>query len=182
MANNIKRKYIGAICNRDLEVMESIKKFLLKNYNITLVDLMKNGIDSFNSKYLEKKLKKYPICFLIVKLTTQKNNNQVYEILNEICPDLPVLNDIKSVQICESRYHTFRTIQNNYKKIITPRLFNSKLEALRALRKDTDIIVKLDAHNIPNLPKNDRILGIAKKSSELEELINDRDENTLFLQ
>ena len=63
MANTIKRKYIGAICNRDLEVIESIKKFLLKNYNIVIVNLMKNGFESFSGKYLEKKLKKYPISF-----------------------------------------------------------------------------------------------------------------------
>ncbi|MBA7529451.1 hypothetical protein ES705_21649 [subsurface metagenome] len=58
MANNIKRKYVGAICNRDLEVLEHIKKFLLKNYNIYLVNLMKNGPQNFNEKYLEKRLKK----------------------------------------------------------------------------------------------------------------------------
>ncbi|MFX1448843.1 MAG: hypothetical protein ACFFCG_12045, partial [Promethearchaeota archaeon] len=60
MANNIKRKYIGAICNRDLDVMENIEKFLLKNYNIAIVNLIKNGIESFSEKTLEKKLKKYP--------------------------------------------------------------------------------------------------------------------------
>ncbi|MFX1501484.1 MAG: hypothetical protein ACFFDH_11030, partial [Promethearchaeota archaeon] len=115
MANNIKRKYIGAICNRDLEVMENIKKFLIKNYNITVVNLMKNGFESFNAKYLEKKMKKYPFSFLIVKLDSQQKNKRIYDILNEICPDIPMLNDLESVQICESRFDTFKKIQNDYK-------------------------------------------------------------------
>ena len=113
MANTIKRKYIGAICNRDLEVMENIKKFLLKNYNITIVNLMKNGFESFNANYLEKKLKKYPISFLIVKLTTQQANRRIYKIIKDFCPDIPILNDLKSVQICESRFDTFRNSNNS---------------------------------------------------------------------
>ncbi|MHA2287817.1 MAG: hypothetical protein ACXABG_03415 [Promethearchaeota archaeon] len=182
MANNIKRKYIGAICNRDLDVMEDIKKFLLKNYNITLINLMKNGFESFNAKYLEKKLKKYPISFLIVKLTTQYANRRIYKIIKETCPDIPILNDLKSVRICESRFDTFNKIKNEYKKINTPKLFRSKIDALQASRKGLDLIVKLDAHNIPDLPKNDRIIGIAKNPTELSELINSHDGNTLFFQ
>ncbi|NVM18119.1 MAG: hypothetical protein HWN80_10405 [Candidatus Lokiarchaeota archaeon] len=182
MANNIKRKYIGAICNRDLEVMENIKKFLLKNYNITIVNLMKNGFTSFNAKYLEKKLKKYPISFLIVKLTTQQANKRIYNIINGVCPDIPILNDLKSVQICESRIDTFSSIKNDDKKIHIPRLFSSKIDALEASLKGVDIIIKLDAHNIPGLPKNDRIVGIAKNPTELNELTKNHDENTLFFQ
>ena len=182
MANNIKRKYIGAICNRDLEVMENIKKFLIKNYNITIVNLMKNGFESFNAKYLEKKMKKYPFSFLIVKLVSQEENKRIYEILNEICPDIPMLNDLESVQICESRFDTFKKIQSLYKKINIPQLFNSKIDALEASRNDIDIIVKLDTHNIPDLPKNDRIIGIAKNPLELSALINNREEKNLFFQ
>jgi len=182
MANNIKRKYIGAICNRDLEVMENIKKFLLKNYNVVIVNLMKNGFESFSAKYLEKKLKKYPISFLIVKLTTQQANNRIYKIINGVCPDIPTLNDLKSVQVCESRFDTFSRIKNDNKKILIPRLFSSKIDALQASRKDIDIIVKLNAHNIPGLPKNDRIIGISKNPTELSELVNNRNEKTLFFQ
>ena len=182
MANTIKKKYIGAICNRDLEVMENIKKFLSKNYNIALVNLMKNGFESFNAKYLEKKLKKYPISFLIVKLTTQQTNKRIYNIIDEVCPEIPLLNELKSVQICESRIETFSIIKNDKKKILTPRLFNTKIDALQASRKNVDIIVKLDAHNIPGLPKNDRIIGIAKNPIELSELIDKHEESTLFFQ
>lgn len=182
MVNNIKRKYIGAICNRDLDVLEDIKKFLIKNYNITVVNLMKNGFESFNAKYLEKKLKKYPISFLIVKLTTHQNNRRIYEIIKKICPDIPILNELRSVQICESRFNTFNTIRNEYKKINTPQLFRSRIDALQASYEGMDVIVKLDAHNIPGLPKNDRIIGIAKNPIELSEIIDNHDESSLFFQ
>jgi len=182
MANTIKRKYIGAICNRDLEVMENIKKFLLKNYNITIVNLMKNGFESFNANYLEKKLKKYPISFLIVKLTTQQANRRIYKIIKDFCPDIPILNDLKSVQICESRFDTFSKIKNDNNKINTPKLFSSKIDAIQASRKGLNVIVKLDAHNIPGLPKNDRIIGVAKNPTELSEYIDNHDENSLFFQ
>ena len=182
MANNLKRKYIGAICNRDLEVLENIKKFLIKNYNITIVNLMKNGLESFNAKYLEKRLKKYPISFLIVKLTTQELNEKIYRIVKKTCPEIPLLNTLESVQLCENRQNTFNFIQKNYKKILTPPYFSTKLEATHVSQKGTSIIVKLNSHNIPNLPKNDRIIGVAKNHRELVELIKNYNENELFFQ
>ncbi|MBY8980642.1 MAG: hypothetical protein KGD72_09640 [Candidatus Lokiarchaeota archaeon] len=182
MANNLKRKYIGAICNRDLEVLENIKKFLIKNYNITIVNLMKNGLESFNAKYLEKRLKKYPISFLIVKLTTQELNEKIYRIVKKTCPEIPILNTLESVQLCESRQNTFNFIKKNYNKILTPRSFSNELEAIHASQRETPIIVKLNSHNIPDLPKNDRIIGVAKNHRELLELIKNYNGSELFFQ
>ncbi|MHA1507432.1 MAG: hypothetical protein ACTSO6_01870 [Promethearchaeota archaeon] len=182
MANNLKRKYIGAICNRDIEVLNNIKKFLIKNYNITIVNLMKNGLESFNAKYLEKRLRKYPISFLIVKLTTQELNEKIYRIVKKTCPEIPLLNTLESVQLCESRQNTFNFIKKNYKKILTPHFFSTKLEAIHASQKGTPIIVKLNPHNIPNLPKNDRIIGIAKNQRELLELVKNYNDGELFFQ
>jgi len=182
MANNLKRKYIGAICNRDLEVLENIKKFLIKNYNITIVNLMKNGLESFNAKYLEKRLRKYPISFLIVKLTTQELNEKIYGIVKKTCPEIPLLNTLESVQLCESRQNTFNFIKKNYRKILTPRSFSNKLDAIHVSQKGTPIIVKLNSHNIPDLPKNDRIIGIAKNHRELLEMIKNYKEGELFFQ
>ncbi|MBY9014537.1 MAG: hypothetical protein KGD68_02490 [Candidatus Lokiarchaeota archaeon] len=182
MANTIKRKYIGAICNRDLEVLENIKKFFIKNYNITIVNLMKNGLESFNTKYLEKRLKKYPISFLIVKLTTQELNEKIYRIVKKTCPEIPILNTLESIQICESRQNTFNFIKQNSKKILTPHSFSTKLEAIHISQKGIPIIVKLNSHNIPDLPKNDRIIGIAKTHRELLEMIKNYNEGDLFFQ
>ena len=151
MASNIKRKYVGAICNRDLEVLEHIKKFLLKNYNIYVVNLMKNGHENFNEKYLEKRLKKYPISFVIVKLTTQKSNESIYKVVRNVSPNIPILNSLNSVQICESRTNTFELIKSSCKKIQIPLTYNTKQDAWKACQKGTNIIVKLNSHNIPEL-------------------------------
>lgn len=182
MASNIKRKYVGAICNRDLEVLEHIKKFLLKNYNIYVVNLMKNGPENFNEKYLEKRLKKYPISFFIVKLTTQKSNENIYKVIRKVSPNIIILNSLNSVHICESRTNTFELIKNSCKKIRIPFTYYTKQDAWKACQEGANIIVKLNSHNIPELPKNDRIIGIAKNSKELVELIQAYNESELFLQ
>ncbi len=182
MASNIKRKYVGAICNRDIEVLERIKKFLLKNYNVYVINLMKNGPENFNEKYLEKRLKKYPISFFIVKLTTQKSNENIYKVIRNVSPNIPILNSLNSVQICESRTNTFELIKNSCKKIQIPLTYNTTQDAWKACQESANIIVKLNSHNIPGLPKNDRIIGIAKNSKELVELTQTYNESELFLQ
>ncbi|MFX1498747.1 MAG: hypothetical protein ACFFBH_14585 [Promethearchaeota archaeon] len=182
MANNVKRIYIGAICNRDLEVLERIKKFLLKNYNVLIVELLKKGTNSFDNKYFLKQLKKYPISFLMLKLTTQNSNKKIYEAIEQVCPNIPILNSLNSVQVCESRKETFKMISQKCKKVKIPITYFSLKEALRACQSGTKVIVKLDAHNIPNFPKNDRIIGIANYVSELNEIIKNYDERDLFFQ
>jgi glutathione synthase/RimK-type ligase-like ATP-grasp enzyme len=182
MANNLKKQYIGAICNRDLQVLTQIKNFLSKNYNIILIDFMKHGLESFNEKYYKKRLKKYPIVFLIVKLTSQKENQKIYDIIKKVTPNIPILNSLFSVKICESRKATFQFIERNVKKVNIPKFFQTINGVKQALDDGFQIIVKLDSHNIPDLPKNDRILGIAKSVHELEILIKGYEVNKLFFQ
>ncbi|MFW9783946.1 MAG: hypothetical protein ACFFFB_16795 [Candidatus Heimdallarchaeota archaeon] len=182
MANNVKRIHIGAICNRDLEVLDRIKKFLLKNYNIFIVDLLKKGSNSFDIKYFKKQIKKYSICFLIVKLTTQNSNEEIYEAIKRASPNIPVLNSLSSVQVCESRRDTFAKISQNCKKVKIPTTYFTLNEALKACQTGTKIIIKLDAHNIPNFPKNDRIIGVAHNVSEFNEMIQTYNEKDLFFQ
>ncbi|TFG24025.1 MAG: hypothetical protein EU533_02535 [Promethearchaeota archaeon] len=182
MANNLKKLYIGAICNRDLQVLEQIKIFLSKNYNIVLIDFMKHGLEAFNEKYFKKRLKKYPIVFLIVKLTTKKENQKVYDIVKSVAPNISTLNSLSSVQSCESRKATFRFIAKNVKKVNIPKYYNTIDQAKQALTDGIKIIVKLDSHNIPDLPKNDRILGIIKSPNELEFFIKGHSVDQLFFQ
>ncbi len=182
MANNIKRIYIGAICNRDFEVLEQLKKFLLKNYNIVILDLLKKASNSFDIKYFKRTLKKYPISLLIIKLTTQKLNEEIYNSVKEIAPNVQILNSLKSVQTCESRKETFKLITQKCKKLTIPKTYFSSKEAFKACMNGERIIVKLDDHNIPDLPKNDRIIGIASNINELMEIMKDYNEKDLFFQ
>jgi hypothetical protein len=86
------------------------------------------------------------------------------------------------VKICESRKATFQFIERNVKKVNIPKFFQTINGVKQALDDGFQIIVKLDSHNIPDLPKNDRILGIAKSVHELEILIKGYEVNKLFFQ
>jgi glutathione synthase/RimK-type ligase-like ATP-grasp enzyme len=182
MANNVKRIYIGAICNRDLEVLEKIKTLLFKNYNITLINLLKKDTYAFDLDYFKKKLKKYSISFLILKLTTHRSNKQIYDAINNYASNIPILNSIQSVKTCESRTDTFNLINQTCKHLKIPQTYHTKEEALEACNNGKEIIIKLDDHNIPKLPKNDRIIGIAHSKKEFIELINNQNDEALFLQ
>ena len=182
MSQKLNRIYIGSICNRDLEVFENIKKFCNINYNISIVNLLKKGNNSFNAKYLKKQLKKYPISFIIVKLLSEESNIEIYRAINEIAPHVPQLNSIEAVKTCESRRETFKLIEQKCKKLNLPHSFYSINEAYEACCNGTNIVVKLDTHNITNLPKNDRIVGIAKNSDQFKELTKGFKESELFFQ
>jgi len=182
VANNIKKTYILAIVNRDLEIFSKIKKFLLTNYNIYVVDLIKNEQKSFDIKALKKKLKKYPISFIILKLATHKDNDAIYKALDELNLDIPILNSVNSVKACESRKETFQFLEKKCKKLNFPKTYFSIEQALEAISDGRQIIIKLDSHNPANLPKNDRIIGIAKNREEFKRLINNYDEDDLFFQ
>ena len=102
--------------------------------------------------------------------------------MTKVTPNIPILNSLFSVRTCESRKATFQLIERNVKKINIPKFFQTIDEVEQAINDGIQIIVKLDSHNIPNLPKNDRILGIAKSIDKFESIIEGYDENTLFFQ
>ena len=182
MANNIKKTFVLAIVNRDLEVFSKIKKFLLTNYNIYVIDLIKNEQKPFDIKALTKKLKKYPISFIILKLTTHKDNIMIYKALEELNLNIPILNSVNSVKTCESRKKTFQLLEKSCKKLKFPQTYFSPREAVKALSNGKQIIIKLDSHNLANLPKNDRIIGIAKNRKEFDHYIHGYKKEELFFQ
>lgn len=182
MSNKLSRVYIGSICNRDLVVFDKIKSFCSKNYNISIINLIKKGSNTFSAKYFKKQLKKYPISSIIIKLLSEEYNQEVYNAIKEIAPTIPLLNNINAVKTCESRRETFRNIARKCKKLVIPQSFYSIIEAIEACSNGTKIIIKLDKHNIPDLPKNDRIIGIAESLEGFKELTKGFKENELFFQ
>jgi len=182
MANKINRIYIGAICNRDLEVFERLRSFCYKNYNISVIDLLKKDQNSFNIKYFKKKIKKYAFSLFIVKLLSQDSNQVVYDTINETAPNIPVINSLNSVKMCEQRSQTFNFIEQKCKKLNIPKTYYSLHHAYKACEKGTKVMIKLNTHNIPNLPKNDRIVGIAKVPSEFKGMVKNYQEEDLFFQ
>ena len=179
-----KKLYIGAICNRDLEVFEEIRKFSKINYNIKIVNLIKNGSPTFNLKYFKKKLKKYSFPLIIIKLYSEESNKEIYNALEKYAPHLPRLNSINSVKTCESRKKTFNLIEKKCKKLNIPKCYYSVNAAYDAVSNGTPLIIKLDTHNIRNLSKFDRIVGVAKTTDKFLKLIKkyDVENNVLFFQ
>ncbi|MFX1573934.1 MAG: hypothetical protein ACFFB0_14400 [Promethearchaeota archaeon] len=182
MSQKLNRIYIGSICNRDLEALDNIKKFCNKNYNISIINLLKKGSNSFSTKYLKKQLKKYPISFIIIKLLSEESNSEIYRAIDEFAPRIPQLNDIAAVRTCESRKETFRLVEQKCRKLNIPRSYYSLKEAYDACCSGSNIIIKLDKHNIEDLPKNERIIGIAKNQIQFRELTKNFNENELFFQ
>ena len=182
MSNKLYRIYIGAVCNRDHEIFQEIKKFCSKNYNISIVNLFKSGSDRFNVKYFQKKLKKYPISLIIVKLYSESSNQIIYDAINLYASNIPILNSLNSVEICESRKDTFQFINQKCKKLNTPQIYPTFYEAYEACKNGKNIIIKRDAHNIPSLPKNDRILGIAENLHQFKRLTAEFKDINLFFQ
>ncbi len=182
MSNKLSRIYIGSICNRDLKVFEKIKKFCSQNYNISIINLLKKGSNSFNIKYFKKQLIKYPLSFIIVKLLSDETNQEIYRTIRETTPYIPRLNSLIAVNVCESRSETFKFIEGKCKKLNIPQTYYTIEKAHEACSNGINIIIKVDKHNIPNLPKNDRIVGVAKNPEQFKELIKNFNEKELFFQ
>ncbi|UCC19550.1 MAG: hypothetical protein JSV62_15855 [Promethearchaeota archaeon] len=182
MSNKLSRIYIGSICNRDLEIFDKIKKFCYKNYNVSIVNLLKKDSNTFNVKHFKKQIKKFPISFIIVKLYSAESNQEIYKAIREFAPTIPLLNSVRAVEICESRTNTFKFIEQRARKLNVPKIFYSLKEAHNACSNGIKVIIKLDTHNISNLPRNDRIIGIAKNVSDFERLVENRKEKDLFFQ
>lgn len=179
-----KKLYIGAICNRDLEIFEEIKRFSRINYNIKIVNFFKNGSTNFSLKFFLKKLRKHRYSLIIVKLFSEESNKKIYDALEQHAPHIPRLNSITSVRTCESRKETFKLLESRCKKLNIPKCYYSVNAAYKAVSNGIPLIIKLDTHNIRNLSKFDRIVGIAKDQETFLKLINQYDvqNNVLFFQ
>ena len=73
-------------------------------------------------------------------------------------------------------------VKRRCNKLSLPRTFFSFSEAYDACANGMKIIIKLDRHNIPDLPRDGRIIGIAKSVDELTALTQSFNENELFFQ
>lgn len=177
---SLKKIYVGAIVNRDCEVFEEIKKFSKINHNIKIVELFKKN--KFSVKYFRKKLKKYPISYIIVKLYSEPSNQKIYDALKEYAPHIPRLNSVKAVRTGESRKATFKIIKDKCKKLRIPDSYFTVDSAYEACKNGQKIIIKFDIHSARDLPKEDRIIGIARSPEEFHQLIEGYNESDLFFQ
>jgi glutathione synthase/RimK-type ligase-like ATP-grasp enzyme len=180
-----KKYYIGTICNRDLEIFEEITSYLKDHYDVKIINLIPhkgNKKGRFNVEYFCKKIKKHPISLIILKLFSEESNQIIYKTLKTYAPQIPLLNNIDSVRICESRKESFKFVEKEYKKLKVAKSYYSFQDALRAASNRTELIIKFDVHNAPYISKEDRIIGIAKNSEELFKITDGLEKNNLFFQ
>ena len=173
--------YIGALVNRDLEIFEGINKCCKSNFNISIVNLYNNK-SKFSEKYFLKKIKKYPLSFIILKLFSENSNLEIYDALRKHVTNIPLLNSFNAVSVCESRKKTFRLIEEKCKKLMVPKTYYNINDAFRAIKNGTKIIVKLDVHNIPFLPRGKRIIGVANTKEALKQFVKLHKDDDLFFQ
>ncbi|MHA1689956.1 MAG: hypothetical protein ACTSYC_12795 [Promethearchaeota archaeon] len=178
--NILKRIYIGTINERDPKIFKEIKDFCFIHYNIKFVDLLEKN--EFSEKYFQKKLKKYPISFLIVKLYSKNSNEKIYDALNTLAPHIPLLNSIEAVRTCESRIKTFTLMRTKCKEIRIPRFYSNKDEVLSVLSNNKEIIIKLDSHNPEHFNKEDRILGIVSNQEDFSTILSQYKFDEIFCQ
>jgi len=169
--------------NRDLEIFNEIQRFAKINYNIKIKNLIPKKKGVFNLKYFKKKIKKYRFSFFILKLFSQESNIEIYDALKQYAPNIPYLNSVNSVQLCESRRATFQHIEEKIHNLKFPKAYYSIEDAREACINGKRIIVKLDDHNSPYIPKEKRILGIPKFHGDFDETVKpykDKPEELFF--
>lgn len=180
---SLKRILVGSIVNRDLEIFAEIKRFVKINYNIHIKDLIPQKKGVFNLKYFKKKIKKYNFSFFILKLFSQESNIEIYDALKQYAPNIPYLNSVNSVQLCESRRAQFKHIEEKIQNLNFPKSYYSIEDAREACVNGKRVIVKLDDHNSPYIPKERRILGVPKFHGDFDETVKpykDKEEELFF--
>jgi len=180
---SIKKIYVGAIVNRDLEIFNEIRRFAKINYGIYIKNLIPKKKGIFSPKYFKKKIKKYNFSYFILKLFSQESNVEIYDALKQYAPNIPYLNSVKAVQLCESRRATFKHVEEKIHNLKFPKTYYSIEDARNACISGKRIIVKLDDHNSPYIPKEKRILGVPKFHGDFDETIKpykDKEEELFF--
>ena len=161
---------VATIANRDPEQMEQLKAVFAR-CGASIVELPAD--DSLRAAHLAKRR----IDLVLLKLTTDRANRRIFGELQQA--DFRYLNSLRSVKLCQSRRATFAFANRHLPDVRTPRMFVTPSEASRAIADGRPVWVRRDAHNIP---LEERVLGVAHTTGELDELIGDLEPRTLFFQ
>ncbi|MHA1730766.1 MAG: hypothetical protein ACTSU5_02430 [Promethearchaeota archaeon] len=163
-------KYIGTVANRDLDLMDALKAYFRK-LDVETVEIDPNA--TRNKIVLDKKTVKV----IMPKLLTAKSNSKLFKKLRKT--KLHFINSLKAVNICQSRRRTFAHLKKKAPWIKTPKVFKSVKGIKKAFKAGKSVWVRRDDHNIP---KDERVIGIAGSLSELYALVKYYDPRELFFQ
>jgi ribosomal protein S6--L-glutamate ligase len=164
------RRCVGLIANRDREQIEQLKDEFRRS-GVSLVELPANG--GLDAAHLARQR----LDLVMVKVTTHPSNEGTFQALRRA--RYRHLNSLDSVKLCQSRRATFAFASARIADVVTPRTFATPGEASRALADGTVVWVRRDAHNIPLA---ERVVGVARTTGELDDLVHGHEAGTLFLQ
>ncbi len=160
---------MAVIANRDREQIETLTG-MLSRAGASVLEVPP-------TRLLAEPLPDRPIDLVFLKLTTEPANRRVFEALAQ--RDLRFLNSVRSVDICQSRRETFAFLRRHAPGVALPRVFAGVADARTAIAAGIEVWVRRDAHNIP---LDERILGVARTSADLDGLVAGLDAQALFLQ
>jgi len=161
---------VAVIANRDREQIDELKAVFAQR-GASVVELPADG--SLEPAHLEA----HAFDLVMVKLTTDLANRRTFEALRG--RGFRYLNSLASVKLCQSRRETFAFAARHLADVRTPRFFAKPAEADRAIADGRTVWVRRDAHNIP---LDQRVLGVARTSTQLHALVEGRDARELFFQ
>jgi len=163
-------RYVGAMANRDPELMADLKDSF-RRFNVETVDIEPD--ENFDMAILTE----HDISFLLPKLVTANSNAKLFEKLNK--KGLQFLNSLEAVDICQSRRKIFSHIETHLPHLNVPFSYQDTKDIDIDGNGNKMIWVRRDAHNIP---KEERVIGIANSLDELNDLVEGQEREELFYQ
>jgi ribosomal protein S6--L-glutamate ligase len=161
---------VAVIANRDREQIDELKEVLARS-GASVVELPADG--SLEAAHFEARA----FDLVMVKLTTDRANRRTFAALRG--RRFRYLNSLRSVKLCQSRRATFAFANRRAPHVATPNMFVRADDARGALAEGRSVWVRRDAHNIP---LDQRVLGVARTSAELGDLVDGHAERTLLFQ
>jgi len=163
-------RYIGALANRDPELMTDLK-VTLEHRGVKMVDIGSNG--AFDLSVLSR----HRIELILPKITTSSSNENLLRDLKET--KVPCLNDLDAVDICQSRREIFKHFREKLPHLNTPNCFTEIRDVRNRIVNGTTMWIRRDAHNIP---KEERVLGLVSSEQELNHILKENTPDDLFFQ
>ncbi len=162
-------KRVGALADRDPDLMDALREYFL-NKNVETVDIT-SGITGKSPLDTES------VKVILPKLKTSSSNKKLFKKLRKT--KLHFLNSLKAVNACQSRRRQFALLKKKAPSISTPKVFRSLKSIKKTFKQGKQVWVRKDAHNIP---KEERVIGIATSLEDLYDLIRDYKPGELFFQ
>lgn len=172
---------VCAVADRDPDLMAALKSYF-KSLEVDCVDL--DPASDYDGNKLATYLTKKQVKVILPKVLSSSKSQSLFKKLRKT--KLHFLNSPSAVEICSRRRTLFSFLERKMSSLrkavptlAIPKVLKSWGEVKRAFKKGRAVWVRQDAHNIP---KEERVLGIATNLNELYQIVRFLDPRSLFFQ